>query len=361
MTPTTPATAVSLSISLPWFIFTVIIYAALTKLRKPLRPPYIAFELASEAKHAFNILVEWRRRDMNSRAFVAVIVDAVLVPCYLLATEALLYSILDLSHAAGIVWTTIGFMFAVFLAAMANWAADLILLVELMRGKPWMATAARICGKFKYIAMATTLLYIIFRGEVYVYGHVHTMVHPAHWRTMVWTVGGTLILAFFVYRRLASFSQRYPTLLSLQLAPDRLTAKGILERWGLRGRRSAGITLLLQSGLALLLGVILATACRNTDVGLEVIQKAGGAIAWLALITAACHLGQNLGAFIAVSRGEMGWWVDMMRRIGKVRIILTALVALYFVVLIVGYEAMTVTRWGRWVSIHTPKIPLPWT
>ncbi|HEX7192966.1 MAG TPA: hypothetical protein VF381_15460, partial [Thermoanaerobaculia bacterium] len=159
---------------------------------------------------------------------------------------------------------------------------------------------------------------------------------------------------------LSIFSETHPPVLSLLLAPDRLMAKGVLERWGVKGRRCAERTLFLESVLALLYGLTLPTICREVHVTAPGLQKTAEIMAWVAIIAASCHIAQNIGALIAVNRGDIGWWLGWMRRVGKVRIALASAVALYFVALLLRLEWTKVMAAKTWITSHTPRIPLPW-
>lgn len=340
----------TLNISFALFALVGVMYLIIGWLRKPLRPAFIALELASTEKNVTNVLIQWKQNDVQ-RAMGTVVIDMIVVFLYLVAGEVLLFALLPEKSPSGIVWTHGAIMFGVAFIAAANWAEDVLLLITLMRTKPGgRAFATRVLGWFKFTMLAVGVLYLIFRGELYLFDMLDGIVRPGHWKTISWLSAATLLLAFLVARRLTTFSQQYPPLLSLQLASDRLNAKGILERWGKRGRRQAGITLALQSALALLYGVTLATLCRKVGVDEPALQTAGRGAAWLMIIAASCHFAQNLGAFIAVQRGQIDWWVDAMRRLGKARILLLGLVGLYGVALLIWVEWRALYSAAAWLT-----------
>jgi hypothetical protein len=348
--------------SLALFAFVLVIYLIIARLRKALRPPFIALELASSEKHATNVLMQWKPNGVQ-RAMATVFIDIVVVLVYLAAGELLLFALQPENSPSGIVWTHGVMMIGVALIAVANGVENILLLITLIRTKPGgRAFATRVLGWFKFTMVAVGVLYLIFRGEVHLFEKLDGIVRSGDWEPIWWLSAAILLLAFVVTRRLAVFSQQYPPLLSLQLASDRLNAKGILERWGKRGRRQAGITLVLQSALALLYGITLATLCRRISVDEPVLQKAGRCAAWLVIIAASCHFAQNLGAFIAVQRGQMDWWVDAMRRLGKARMYLLGLVGLYAVALLVWVEWGALNSAAAWLTERVADrfAELPW-
>jgi hypothetical protein len=339
-----------MNVSLVLFAVVVVMYLIIAWLRKPLRPSFIALELASSEKHATNVLILWKPNDFQ-RAMATVVIDMIVVLVYLVAAELLLLALLPENSPSGIVWTHGVMIFAVALIATANWVEDILLLITLLRTKSGgRAFATRVLGWFKFTMVAVGVLYLIFRAEHYLFSKLDEIVKPGHWKLISWLSAAMLLLAFLVARRMATFSRQYPPLLSLQLASDRLNAKGILERWGKRGRREAGITLVLQSALALLYGITLATLCRKAGDAEPALRNAGRGAAWLVIVAASCHFAQNLGAFIAVQRGQMDWWVDAMRRLGKARMILLGLVGLYGVALLIRVEWGALNSAAAWLA-----------
>ncbi|HUP61277.1 MAG TPA: hypothetical protein VNA69_12740 [Thermoanaerobaculia bacterium] len=329
-----------------------------------LRPRLVAMELASTLRHASNVLLEWQQGRQMGRAIITVALDMIHVVVYAVALVTLLVAIGRPEGIPPAIYATNALvMLGVAFAALANWAEDILMLVMLGTRKAYSFAVfwTRFLGWCKYALMALLLVYLIFRGEVYLYEFLNAVIKRGHWMTIAWLTATMVLLAFLVARRLSMFSQQHAPLLSLQLARDRLTAKTILEQWGRRGRRNAAITLGLQSLFALLYGITLAILCRRIEFQNESLQMTAGAMAWLAIIAASFHVAQNLGAFIAVNRGDMGWWVGVMRRVGRMRIALLGLVGFYFVALAVYGEWTVLAGIARWVDNITPDISLPWS
>ena len=353
---------------------------AIGQLNKSLVPQFRSLQHASSERHARNVLMEWQAGKQVGLAIAAAMLDAICILLLLTAVEVLLIPMLVSTEptqvpnqesveaiALALNWllnflVMAGLGFAIF----ANFLADGAILIMLAKGKTYglLVGLVRITGWFKYGMMAIAFVYLIFRGELYLYRFLSATIEDHHWKTIGVLSAAMVLLAFLVARRLTVFSQQHPPLLALQLASDRLMAKGILARWGKRGRASAARTLGLQIGLALLYGVTIATLCREVGEHIEAegLKTTAQAMAWLVIIAAACHVGQNLGALAAVYRGDMGWWVGPMRRTGKVRMFFLALVAAYFIGLLIRLEWTTLgLPAAMWIADNAPEIPLPWS
>lgn len=350
-----------------------VFYLVIIQARRPLQPPFVAMELASSAGHAKRARQEWADAKRIRGAVWTIFFDGILVvPLYLGVAWRLAWSAIDPKDELTLGLNLIVYGFFV-VAAVANWLEDFGLLLTLWRETPSAAVVlvTRLLARAKYTIFALTVVYVMFRVVVYLFGHLRTLVgnHPRS--TLGWLVAATAILAFLVARRVTRLSRSHPPLLALQLASDRLSAMAVLERWGAKGRRGAQATLILESLLAVLFGLTLATICERMGVlegwlkpeagYLPFIKGLATSMAWLTLIAAACHLAQNIGALVAVRSNGMGWWVGPQRRVGKLRLLLLGIVALYFVVILISVEVRLIGPLGRWIAGLAPKIPLPWS
>jgi len=336
-----------------------ILYFIVRKLTASLNPPFVALELASTPKHAANVLLEWQRNQKVPFAIIACFCDALLVFFYFAACLWLVLMV----HREGKVLGSLSYLVAlgIAFAALANWVEDGALVVTLVRGRASesLVALARWFGWIKYSAMAMTIVYFIFRGEVWVFERLKDYVRP-HPRTTIGLLGVvTLATTFLIGRRLTLLSRDRPPLLALQFACDRLAARDVLEKWGSR-RREAAFTLALDSLLAVLYGVTFATLFESIVLHWNAghsksVVDAAAFMAWVAIVAAAFHIGQNLGAFIAAVRGSMGWWVSLMRRVGWMRYLLLLEIGLYFIVVLVDYEAHKLTQFVIWIATLVRK------
>lgn len=343
-----------------WVCAAVALYIVIRELSRPLQPMFVSMELASHigAKRG---LKKWQDAGMIRRALGVIALDVAFVLLYVRGAWLLTIATIESTH--GVVMLTLAWLVlrAIWAAAIVNLLEDLGLLITLLGSKVRedVVVATRVLGWIKYTIFALTVVYVMFRVEVYLFGHLRTLVadHPRH--TIGSLVAATVIVAFLVARRVVHLSRNHRPLLSLQLAPNQLAAKGVLERWGTTGRGNAKAALILESVLALLYGLALATICERLgfldhwlwpQAGKPWIKVSAAYAAWLTLIAAACHLAQNLGAYVAVRTSTMGWWVGAMRYAGRLRLTLLSVVLVYFALILVSVESRLLVRLGEWLS-----------
>jgi hypothetical protein len=316
-----------------WLVATALVYLAIGRIIRPLVTPFVAFELASTSNHAKRVLMTWQDAKQIRRVLCAIVLETLLIPLYVVTAWKLMMAVNDEQHpVVGVLNVFVAT--AMTLAGLAHFVENIGLVVTLTIGaRPAIVFFTRFLGWFKYTVMALTTVWLIFQAEAYLYVWLGKQ-QSGH--KLGWLLAAMVIVGLLVARQLTRLSRNRPSLLALQFAPSRLAAKDILEQWGSAGRAMAARALLLESALAVLYGLTLAVTCERIDP--PVFDGAAVYIGWLMLTAAACHLAQNVGAYVAVRRRTMGWWVGMMRRVGRLRLALLGVTALYFLCLLVWVE-----------------------
>lgn len=343
--------------AMEWLGATALVYLILSRVIRPLVPPFVAFELASTPTHAKRVRMAWQDEKHIGRAFLAVGLETVLIPLYVTTAWKLAVAVMDGDHP---VVRALNFtvVVAVWFVGFAHFAENIGLVVTLVIGaRNLVVFVTRVLGWIKYTIMALTVVWMIFEAEVYLYvwlGKERAV------NTLAWLIAATAVIGFLVARQLTMLSREHPSLLALQFAPSRLAAKDILERWGRKGRKTAERALLLESGLAVLYGVTLAALCERVRIGGPFLSRAAVYLAWVMLTAAACHLAQNVGAYVALRRHAMGWWAGTMRRLGHIRLLLLGLVITYFICLLIRLEWYALVWAGDKIKQLGPG-RLPWS
>lgn len=337
---------------------TLLVYLFVRQIGRPLRPSFATLEFAATPVSAKRALLTWEEAGTKSRALWMIGFESfLLIPLYVITA----FTLADAAETAkipggsGDVWV----LAAVFLAALLNYAENVCLTLTLMsKARESLVFVTRWLAWSKSTILALTVVYTFIRVEMY----LDARLGQQGWQyTLPVLVVATLIMAFVVGRRLTALSASYPPLLALQLAPSRLAAKDVLERWGDKGRKFAQRTLLLQAAFAILYGLTLAGMCDLVNVKVPLLQNLAGYLSWFMLIAGGCHVGQNLGAYMALRLRGMGWWVDVMRRLGWARMTIHSLAGGYFVVLLLRREWHVVKWIGVRIAEVAPEIRLPWS
>ena len=339
----------------------VVLYAVVWKLARKLDPPFVRMELASKQEHASNVLNEWKTRGLVSTALAVAVLDVFLAGSYVVGIVAVLVGLFAQHTAEAIAGINVMAIAAIIVAGLGNFIGDIFLFIMIARGRTYefLVTVTRTFGRFRYTTMALTVVYFVFRGEIYFYDELRGMIGLQDRKTIGSLAAVTLILSFFVLRLLTRFSAHHRPLLSLLLAPDRVSAQGVLDRWGTKGRHDAKVILLLEVVLAVLYGVTLATVCHQDLCNIENYEWIAESFAWVAIAAASFHVAQNFGGLVALKRGEMGWWVHWTRRVGRVRIGLAWSLGLYFVALLVlGEWHILRHATEKWITPRSSPAPL---
>ncbi len=332
-------------------------WLVISRIRRTLDPPFAALEFASNPKDAKRVLTAWTDAKRRLRVLVTIAIEFfILIPLYVTAAWTLAAAGEDPNHEV-ITAASYFVAFAVTAAALAHYVESFSIAVTLIARAPMLVFATRILGWIKYTILALAAVYAIFRAEAYLF----LKLGDQKWSNLLsGLVVGTLLIALFAFHASTRLSKSYPPLVALQLAPSRLAAKDILERWGAKGRRIAGRALLLQCAMAVLYGLTLAEIFKRVEVPAPTLDKFAAYLSWLMLIAAACHVAQNLGAFVAVRRRAMGWWVTPMRRLGRVRMALLALALGYSIALLVRVEFLGGYWLGEKIAELGPENPMKW-
>jgi hypothetical protein len=344
-----------LSWPLGFLALTFIVYLIVNRILRPLTPALVNLEFATVPKQANAIREQWQDGHQIGFAVAAILMqNLLLIPLYSLTAVLLAYVFKPEGRVMEFLnWTLV---LLVILVAAAHFLENAALLVTLIfRARDTVVFGTRKLAWFKYTVAALAMLYATFRGEAYLYvllGHREPFIVAV---LVVMTVAAGFVTA----RQLTLLSRDYPPLLALQLAPSRLAAKDILERWGHQGRARAGRALLLQTLFAVLCGLTLATFCARVHLHATVLDKIAQSFGWAVLAAAACHVAQNVGAFVAVRRRDMGWWVDSMRALGRARLVLLGVTALYFIALLIGWEWLKIVDAGIAIADRAPTLSLP--
>lgn len=322
-------------ITLTFLLATAVVYFTIGRVIRPLVPPFVAFELASTPAHAKRARMAWQDAKQTRRAYLAMVLEILLIPLYVITASLLASLVADNGHlVVGLLNSMVAA--AVAFVGLAHFAENAGLAFTLAIGvRPLVVFVTRVLGKFKYTIMALTVVWVIFETEAYLYVSLRRQQGV---NTLVLLIAATLLVGFLAARQLTMLSRERPSLLTLQFAPSRLAAKDVLERWGRKGRKAAERALLLESLLALLYGLMVATLCERVEIAERRFGSMAVYLAWVILTAAACHLAQNLGAYVALRRQAMGWWVGTMRRIGRIRLLLLGAVAAYFICLLISIE-----------------------
>jgi hypothetical protein len=329
---------------------TLVVYAIIMRLARRLSPPLVALRFALSPPQAKRVLTAWTDANLTGRAIAVLLLEAAFLVPLLLITAITLAITSDDPVRPALGYANVIVLFAVLVAGLANYVEIICLLVTtLSRPRTVVVFVTRLLAWAKNTILAFAAVYAIFRAQVYLY----VRLGQQEWQyTFAALLVATALVAFIVARRLTAFSATYPPLLALQLAPSRLAAKDVLERWGEKGRRAARHVVLLQSLLAVLYGMMLAGLFERVDVRYEGVQKAAAYLGWFMLIASACHVAQNLGAYVALRLNAMGWWVNVMRRLGWMRMTLLAFAAAYFAGLFLRREWYAV----RWLAERIAKL-----
>lgn len=317
-------------------VVTTVIYLGIVLVRRTLDPPFGRLAFASTKSHADRVLAAWKERKTKGRTFLIVAVEnLLLIPLYVTTTWMLGTALDDLSRPV-LSKVNTGAMITMVVAALAHFAQNLCILVTLLlQARKLMVFLTSAFGWIKNTSLALSVVYIIFRIELYLSTQLKAQETPY---TLASLIVSTLVVALLMARRQTALSRAHPPLLALQLAPSRFAAKDVFERWGEKGRKDAHSALLLQSLFAVLYGLTLAVICDRVDVAQPELQMVRGYVGWIMLIAATCHVAQNLGAYAALRLRSMGWWGAPMRRLGWVRIGLLVLGTAYFVILLIRRE-----------------------
>jgi hypothetical protein len=321
--------------ALKYVVIVAVVFIVGRLIRSTLKPRFGRLEFATSKVEATRTIGEWVDGFMLWRAYAAIIADFPLIATYVWAAWGLMRLSYDQAETLHTVWLHIGFFALTVVAAMANVVENVTLLYALFvqRGTMFLWVTL-VTAWTKYSLLSLTLVYVIFNFEAYLLSKVESQV-PA-------LVALTLFAALLFARRATQLSRQKPPLLMLQLAPDRVAAKDLLERWGQSGRTLASAALWHDSLFAVLYGLTLAAICKGVTIdGAPRLQTWARNFAWVILIGAACHIAQNIGALVAIRMRTIGWWVTPMRFFGRLRLIILSAGAVFFVALLIRFEYKT--------------------
>jgi|SRR5688572_2255174 len=343
-------------LAIKWLLATAVLYFVISRVIRPLAPPFVALELASTPTHAKRVRMAWQDAGQIWRAYTAILLETLLIPFYFFATLHVARAFMNEDHQVVLNMNVI-VVIAMLVAAVMHLAENIGLVVTLMIGaRAPVVWLTRILGRIKYTIIALTVVWVIFQIVFSIYMWLGK---PHRVNTLAWLIAATVVVGLLVMRRLTMLSRNYPPLFALQFAPSRLAAKDVLERWGQRGRKSAERALLLESLLAVLYGLTLATICQRHRVDQQLLNRTAEYLGWVMLAAASCHIAQNVGAYVALRREAMGWWVGTMQRLGRLRLFLLGVVATYFVSLLIRAEWIVIREVGTAIKQLTQG-PLPW-
>lgn len=335
--------------TLSFLASTTIVYAVIVLIRRRLKPAFVKLAFASTQTQASRIVTAWEESGTKSYAIGVVLIEMfLLIPLYAWTVGDLA---LRETESMPVIIAQIIAVLAALLTAVFHFVRNVLLLWRLLAPTPPIVTfLTLVLAWITNTLLALLVLCGIFRAEVYVYDKLGS----EGWDyPLVGLVLITVLLGLTVAARQTALSRAHPPLLALQLAPSRLAAKDILERWGERGRKAAERTLLLQCVLAIFYGVTLAVISERLPPPWSDRYQLAKSVVWIILVAAACHLAQNLGAYIALRLRTMGWWVGAMRKLGWTRIALLTLVGFYFLAMLVWFEGEALWNFGTWAFGQT--------
>jgi hypothetical protein len=317
-----------------------IAYVIIIALRSRLKPGFTKLELAKDSDEADRVMRKWKAAGTTGWAVATLLIDVLLfIPCYCWLAFTVTVGIVGATGAKGLentIWIAFGLT---ILAAIGNIVQDALQFVTVITGKARAVFISRPLAWVKLGVLVTWVVIIILWSMRWTRVH-QQQVAADPLVVLAALITATLIVAAVFANYATTLSRNKPSLLAFLLAPNRIAAKDVLERWGTSGRRTASIALLLDALLALLYGLTVATLCATVADRIDNLTLAD--LARYAekgiILAAALHLAQNLGALIAVRRKVAGWWIDTMRRLGWARLMILGLVACFFIVLLIRAE-----------------------
>jgi hypothetical protein len=339
---------------------------------------FASFEFARTAGRAINIFDEWRA-DGRFAAQFAIVLDF-----FFLLFFGLLFSYFSFWAANSIlggpeerpekvVWlAAIGVVIGwiALLAMLAGWfenGAMLVTITALGKQKdPKTIYFTALLATIKYVGFSIAIAFLLFRFEYFIYD-ICDQLAPfiAKW------IGATLLLlatGIAGLRMLRASASLYPSLMMLHLAPSIPAANRVLARWGSKQQATARSANAENALFALLYGEMLAIFAFRLADWLKLHSSlrlapwwfaTGRAVGWFALLAATCHVVQNCCAEAALRQRRMGWWLDVCKAGGAVRVLLLSLAGGWFGLLLFSGELWLAGTALRWIKSLTAASSWP--
>ena len=127
----------------------------------------------------------------------------------------------------------------------------------------------------------------------------------------------------------------------LHLAPSVPAANAVLARWGSKQQEKARIANAENALFALLYGetlAILAFGLAGSMKPTSLWFSTGRAVGWFTLLAATCHVIQNCCAEAALRGQRMGWWLNVCKAAGAIRVLLLYAAGVWFGLLLLSGE-----------------------
>lgn len=351
--------------------------------RRELSRRFASFEFARTRAAAITIVNEWQA-DGRFAAQFAIVLDF-----FFLLFFGLLFAYLSfwaansiLSGPVQVVWlAAIGVLagWIALLAMLAGWIenwAMLVTIIALAKQKKRIRTIyfTSVVATIKYTGFSIAVAFLLFRFEYFIYdSYAQLGPYFANWIGVNRVVANWIGITFFLLltgiaglRMLRASASLYPSLMMLHLAPSIPAANRVLARWGSRQRPMAQVANAENALFALLYGETLAILAFRLAVWLQPISSlwfaTGRAVGWFALLAATCHVIQDCCAEAALIERRMGWWIDVCKAGGAIRVLLLYVVGTWFGLLLLLGELRLAARALQWAKPPTTTFswPIPW-
>ena len=338
------------------FLVLTIVLSAYFFLIGMFRPRLIDFEFSRSPAFATWVLGQWRSVAATGLAKATVIMDTFVV----LPTVAAFFAYLCIWAAASMrsdaPWlTALGALAACAppAALVVGISENTTMMVMIMRGgAKGAAIACRILASAKYALFALSATFLLFRAEYFVYEKLAGQVrnHPVWW--LVGLAFAWLCAGLLVFRLGAALN---PPIGRLQLAPSSAAADRLLQRWGRRRRMIAEQVNAADVLLAVVYSETLAVfSFYLADVFLKqnraIFAVAARGVGWFMILAGTCHVAQNIGAHAALVVNRMGWWLQVCRACGSIRVGLLFIGGAWFGFLVLWKESILVRDAMNWIQ-----------
>ena len=345
--------------------------------RRELSSRFASFEFARTHAAATTIFEQWR----TGGRFVAAQFSIVLDFFFLLFFGSLFayfsfwaaYSIL--SGAVQVVWLAaigVAIGWITLLAMLAGWIENWAMLVTIIAlGKQKQTPAAyltAVLATIKYVGFSVAIAFLLFRFQYFLYDSYEQLgPYFAMWIGVNWIVVNSIGITFLLLltgiaglRMLRASAPLYPSLMMLHLAPSVSAANAVVARWGSKQKKARAQVANAENALfALLYGETLAIFAFRLAEWLKPISPwwyaTGRAVGWFVLLAATCHVIQSCCAEAALRGRRMGWWLDVCKTGGAIRVLLLYVAGAWFGLLLLWREL-----WWIKPSTITFSWPVPW-
>jgi hypothetical protein len=338
--------------------------------RRELSRHFASFEFARTRAAAITIFEEWRAGGRFA-AQVSIVLDF-----FFLLFFGLLFAYLSfwaansiLSGPAQVVWlAAIGVVvgWITLLAMLAGWIenwAMLVTIIALAKQKKRIRTIyfTAVVAMIKYVGFSIAIAFLLFRFQYFIYDKLGPSF--ANWIGIPFFL---LLTGVAGMRMLRASAPLHPSLMMLHLAPSIPAANRVLARWGSKQRPIAQVANAENALFALLYGETLAIFAFRLAELLKPISTwwyaTGRAVGWFVLLAATCHVIQNCCAEAALIERRMGWWLDVCKAGGAIRVCLLYVAGTWFGLVLVRGELWLAGKALAWIkpSTITFSWPVPW-